>query len=144
MRPGDSNLYNAEYEHRKEVFGHKFVKDFIIRESGTHFAKDQIRSWFQPSKSESGTIKQPQIPVEKSSRLLDYLNKLMVKQVDYILDIIEQKGLDFYNANQVVEEVEKALSKSESRFPGWYREFIHKTFHGIDEKAFYLFKYAYE
>ena len=33
---------------------------------------------------------------------------------------------------------------SESRFPKDYREFIHKTFHGIDEKAYYLFKYAYE
>ena len=31
-----------------------------------------------------------------------------------------------------------------STFPREYREFIQKTFHGIDEKAFYLFKLAYE
>jgi hypothetical protein len=32
VKPGNENLYNAEYEHRKEVFGHKFIKDFIIEQ----------------------------------------------------------------------------------------------------------------
>eukprot|EP00356_Strombidium_inclinatum_P010980 CAMPEP_0170494504 /NCGR_PEP_ID=MMETSP0208-20121228/14678_1 /TAXON_ID=197538 /ORGANISM="Strombidium inclinatum, Strain S3" /LENGTH=80 /DNA_ID=CAMNT_0010770569 /DNA_START=454 /DNA_END=694 /DNA_ORIENTATION=+ len=66
----------------------------------------------------------------------------IVQQMNYILDTIEAKGLDFYNANDVVQEFE-ALDK-EGRFPSWYRDYIHKTFHGIDEKAYYLFKYAYE
>ena len=29
-------------------------------------------------------------------------------------------------------------------FGDQYREYIYKTFHGIDEKAYYLFKYAFE
>ena len=49
MKPGDDHLYNAEYEHRKEVFGHKFVKDFIIRENKNKFTKDMIIEWFAPS-----------------------------------------------------------------------------------------------
>ena len=36
VKPGDAHLYNAEYEHKKEVFGHKAVKDFIIRYSKAH------------------------------------------------------------------------------------------------------------
>ena len=74
--------------------------------------------------------------------LLDYLNSLIIHQMNFILDTIEKYGLDFYNAGQVIEEA-KAFDQ-ESRFPKDYREYIHKTFHGIDEKAFYLFKYAYE
>ena len=62
--------------------------------------------------------------------------------MNYILDTIEAQGLDFFNAGQVFDEIRKY--DSESRFPKDYREFIHKTFHGIDEKAYYLFKYAYE
>ena len=62
--------------------------------------------------------------------------------MNYILDTIESKGLDFFNAHDVVEEFKKF--DQESRFPAWYREYIHKTFHGIDEKAFYIFKYVYE
>ena len=73
---------------------------------------------------------------------MDYLNSVIVHQVNYILDTIEKHGLDFFNANDVIKEVEQY--DKESRFPADYREFIHKTFHGIDEKAFYLFKYAYE
>ena len=33
IKPSNENLYNAEYEHRKEVFGHKAAKDFIIRQN---------------------------------------------------------------------------------------------------------------
>ena len=36
VKPGDAHLYNAEYEHKKEVFGHKAVKDFVIRYSKAH------------------------------------------------------------------------------------------------------------
>ena len=32
VKPGDAHLYNAEYEHKKEVFGLKAVKDFIMRD----------------------------------------------------------------------------------------------------------------
>ena len=74
--------------------------------------------------------------------LLDYLNSVIIAQVNYILDTIEKQGLDFFNANDVIEEAKKY--DKESRFPQDYREYIYKTFHGIDEKAFYLFKYAYE
>ena len=42
VKPGDEHLYNAEYEHRKEVFGHKFVKDFIIMQKKKSFLKKQI------------------------------------------------------------------------------------------------------
>ena len=38
IKPSD-NLYNAEYEHKKEVFGHKVAKDFIIREKKDQFSK---------------------------------------------------------------------------------------------------------
>lgn len=31
ISPGNPDLYDAHYEHVKQVFGHKFVKDFIIR-----------------------------------------------------------------------------------------------------------------
>ena len=54
MKPGDDHLYNAEYEHRKEVFGHKFVKDFIIRENKNKFTKDMIKDWFAPSTPKKG------------------------------------------------------------------------------------------
>ena len=64
---------------------------------------------------------------------MDYLNSLIVAQINYILDIIEKNGLDFYNANQIIEEAR--AYDTESRFPSDYREYIHKTFHGIDEKA---------
>ena len=67
---------------------------------------------------------------------------MIVAQINYILDIIEKNGLDFYNAAQIIEEAR--AYDTESRFPSDYREYIHKTFHGIDEKAYYLFKYAYE
>ena len=56
VKPGDAHLYNAEYEHKKEVFGHKAVKDFIIRESKAHndkkaFSLNQISEWFKPTKA---------------------------------------------------------------------------------------------
>jgi hypothetical protein len=78
----------------------------------------------------------------KSSKLLDYINTMISNQVNYILDTIERRGLDFYNVHDAIMETE-TLDR-EGRFPKNYRDFIVKTFHGIDEKAFYLFKYAYE
>ena len=49
VRPGDPSLYNAEYEHKKEVFGHKLAKDFIMRSGTTWFTKGDIGKWFQPT-----------------------------------------------------------------------------------------------
>jgi len=48
VKPGD-NLYNAEYEHKKEVFAHKFAKDFIMREGKVgknKFSRNDIGKWF--------------------------------------------------------------------------------------------------
>ena len=105
IKPPDEHLYNAEYEHKKEVFGHKAVKDFIIREKKDTFTKQDLEEWFQPSKPKGGKqLKQPQVPAEKTNRILDYLNSLIIHQVEYILDTIESNGLDFYNAGQVIEE----------------------------------------
>ena len=47
--------------------------------------------------------------------LLDYLNSVIIAQVNYILDTIEKQGLDFFNANDVIEEAKKY--DKESRFP---------------------------
>jgi hypothetical protein len=60
VKPRDEHLYNAEYEHRKEVFGHKFIKDFIILQNKTLFSKSEINSWFQPSQPVE-PLKHPQI-----------------------------------------------------------------------------------
>lgn len=82
------------------------------------------------------------MPDERANQLLDHLNSLIVHQINYILDTIQKHQLDFHNANDAPESA-KDFDK-ERRFPPFYREYIHKTFHGIEEKAFYLFKYAYE
>jgi hypothetical protein len=56
---------------------------------------------------------------------------------------IVKNDLDFTNINDA--PVEQVLYFDKNRlFNEIYREYIYKTFHGIDEKAFYLFKYAYE
>jgi hypothetical protein len=69
---------------------------------------------------------------------------MLVSQVEFILDTIEKNGLDFHdNENLKDLSSKQESSSSSSRFPSGYRHFIHKTFHGIDEKAYYLFKYAY-
>ena len=55
VKPGDAHLYNAEYEHKKEVFGHKAIKDFMMRDMKTKTAKkttytvDEIKKWFEPT-----------------------------------------------------------------------------------------------
>lgn len=95
IKPGDEHLYNAEYEHKKEVFGHKVTKDFIMRTKKETFTKEDMQKWFQASPSK-GDLKQPQ--VKNSNQILDYLNSLIISQINYILDIIEQNGLDFFNA----------------------------------------------
>ena len=141
VKPGNENLYNAEYEHKKEVFGNKAIKDFIIMKNQQEFTLKEIQTWFEDRLAKyKEELRQPQ--VENQSEILNYLNSLIVAQVEYILDTITEHDLDFYNAHDVFEEAKKY--DAESRFPAPYREFIHKTFHGIDEKAFYLFKYAYE
>jgi hypothetical protein len=30
IEPEDKNLYNAEYEHKKDVWSHKCIKDFML------------------------------------------------------------------------------------------------------------------
>ena len=49
FKPPDEHLYNAEYEHKKEVFGHKVAKDFIMRQKKDSFTKDEMIAWFEPS-----------------------------------------------------------------------------------------------
>ena len=68
---------------------------------------------------------------------------MIIHQVKYILDIIAEKGLDFQNVHDAPTQESADLDKA-SRFPSGYRDYIYKTFHGIDEKAYYLFKYVYE
>ena len=41
--------------------------------------------------------------------LLNYLNSIIAHQIDYILDTIQDKGLDFYNANDWLPEEAKKL-----------------------------------
>ena len=61
VRPGDPSLYNAEYEHKKEVFGHKFAKDFIMRTKKTWFTKGDIGKFFGPTTDNIPEPKQPQV-----------------------------------------------------------------------------------
>lgn len=44
--PGNPHLYDSAYEHAKQVFGHKFIKDFIIRAKKDVFTKEEIEAWF--------------------------------------------------------------------------------------------------
>ena len=120
------------------------MKDFIITfgNNKTSFTKNEVQSWFEPSAIPNTPLKQPQMSMIKSSKLMDYINSMISNQVNYILDTIENEKLDFYNVHDVIKEAEQL--DREGRFPQNYRDFIVKTFHGIDEKAFYLFKYAYE
>ena len=75
-------------------------------------------------------------------QLLDFCNSLIVAQVNYVLDTIERQGLDFANPKEAPAVASTYVK--EGRFPAGYRDFLHKTFRGIDDKAFYLFKYVYE
>ena len=94
VKPLHDHLYDSAYEHKKEVWGHKGVKDFIISygNNATAFTKTQIKEWFEPSLVPEGKFefKEPLMPIEKSSKLLDYINSMIVNQVDYILDTIEK------------------------------------------------------
>ena len=108
------------------------------------FAQNEIRDWFDYRPSKQDDLLFPQVSSKSASYFLDYVNSVLIGQVDYILNTIEQHGLDFHE-NTLLKEL--AIAKdgdSKSRFPLSYRAFIHKTFHSIDEKAFFLFKYAYE
>ena len=42
IKPGNPALFDSSYEHIKQVFGHKFIKDFIIREGKENFSKEDI------------------------------------------------------------------------------------------------------
>ena len=57
IKPSDEHLYNAEYEHKKEVFGHKAVKDFIMREKKDTFSKLDMQIWFTTTVSKSKELK---------------------------------------------------------------------------------------
>ena len=60
-------LYNVEHEHRKEVWGHKCVKDFLLKDGRTVFAKEDMAAWF---KSSSDGVPQPLI--------LDFCNAIII------------------------------------------------------------------
>ena len=49
VRPGnDLSLYDAMYEHRKEVWANKAAKDFLISQNNqTQFTLKEIEKWFE-------------------------------------------------------------------------------------------------
>ena len=96
-----SNLFDAEYEHKKEVFGHKLAKDFIIKQNKLQFSEDEMKQWFEVECQSGNEQTKNQIP------LLNYLNSIISNQIDYILDTIEEHGLDFYNARDYIPELAK-------------------------------------
>ena len=57
VKPGDAHLYNAEYEHKKEVWGLKAVKDFIMRDikktAKKTYTVEELKPWFEPSAAPS-------------------------------------------------------------------------------------------
>jgi hypothetical protein len=73
VKPGDAHLYNAEYEHKKEVFGHKAIKDFIMRDMNKTakitYTTEELKKWFESSEApvSQKDLKQPQVPSEKCS-----------------------------------------------------------------------------
>ena len=48
INPNDG-LFNAAYEHKKEVWAHKAVKDFLIFKNQTEYSREQVRDWFTPA-----------------------------------------------------------------------------------------------
>lgn len=49
IEPHNKHLYNAEYEHRKDVWAHKCVKDFIFSKTNeTNLDIKFIQTWFDP------------------------------------------------------------------------------------------------
>jgi hypothetical protein len=54
-----------------------------------------------------------------------------------------REDLDFLNINDA-ETKRIIFHDRHKKFTPEYKEYIYKSFHGIDEKAYYLFKYAYE
>jgi hypothetical protein len=68
---------------------------------------------------------------------------MIIAQLDYILDTIVKYNLDFENLHDSPYPQMKFYDKFR-KFDEKYRSFIHQTWHGIDEKAFYLFKLTYE
>ena len=43
VKPDNAHLYNAAYEHKKEVWAHKAIKDFIIsKDNNENFTKRDI------------------------------------------------------------------------------------------------------
>ena len=83
-----NGLYDVEHEHRKEVWGHKCVKDFMLRAGKKEFTMGEMKKWFEATEKPAGSqLKQPQ--VGGSMQLLDFCNSLIVAQVNYVLDTIE-------------------------------------------------------
>ena len=72
----------------------------------TSFTKSEIKTWFEPEKINETDLLLPQIPLQKQSRILNYLNSILIHQVDFILDTISENGLDFYE-NQVIRKAIK-------------------------------------
>ena len=50
-----NGLYDVEHEHRKEVWGHKCVKDFMLRDGRLAFSKTDMKKWFAPTTVKQGT-----------------------------------------------------------------------------------------
>ena len=58
IKPNDG-LFNAAYEHKKEVWAHKAVKDFLMLKNQTEFSKQEVMAWLTKSTSASGAGRQP-------------------------------------------------------------------------------------
>ena len=60
VRPAQVHLYNAEYEHKKEVWAHKAIKDFLMsKDNQLTFTKRDIQSWFLLTDINTESLKQP-------------------------------------------------------------------------------------
>jgi hypothetical protein len=57
---------------------------------------------------------------------------MIIHQVSYIIDTVKKEDLDF------------PFHEGTKGFPSVYRDYIFKTFFGIDENAYYLYKKVYE
>ena len=66
--------------------------------------------------------------------ILEYVNGILVYKVNYILDIIKKFNLEF----------DISPFSDDDKFSLEHREYICKTFKGIDESEFNMFKHAYD
>ena len=58
-REPTDGLFHADHEHRKEVWGSKCVKDFMIKDGRESFDKSDLEIWFKPT-HDTGN-RQPQV-----------------------------------------------------------------------------------